>query len=39
LILDQNVAKDIDEKTKAIPGLLAALQHDPEFLKLLTQER
>jgi integrase len=37
LILDQNVAKDIDEKTKAIPGLLAALQHDPEFLKLLTK--
>ncbi|HYN44743.1 MAG TPA: site-specific integrase [Candidatus Limnocylindrales bacterium] len=37
LILDQNVAKDINEKTKAIPGLLAALQHDPEFLKLLTK--
>jgi hypothetical protein len=37
LILDKNVAKDIDEKTKAIPGLLAALQHDPEFLKLLTK--
>lgn len=37
LILDQNVAKDIDEKTKAIPGLLAALQQDPEFLKLLTK--
>ena len=37
LILDQNVAKDIDEKTKSIPGLLAALQHDPEFLKLLTK--
>jgi integrase len=37
LILDQNVAKDINEKTKAIPGLLAALQQDPEFLKLLTK--
>lgn len=37
LVLDKGVAKDIDEKTKAIPELLAALQHDPEFLKLLSK--
>ena len=37
LVLDKGIAKDIDEKTRAVPGLLAALQQDPEFLKLLAK--
>lgn len=37
LVLDKGIAKNIDEKTRAVPELLAAMQQDPEFLKLLAK--
>lgn len=37
LILDKNVAKQVDEKTKLIPEILATMQSDPEFQKLFAE--
>jgi hypothetical protein len=37
LILDKNVAKEIEDKSKVIPDVFAALQKDPEFQRLFAE--
>jgi len=37
LILDKNVAKEINDKSALIPEVFAAMQKDPEFLKAFSE--